>query len=196
MSKKIAVTGGIGSGKSLLLQYVKEKGYPVFSCDEIYRELIRTSEYAQKLSSVFPDACVDGRVDKAKLAAIVFNDEEKRRMLNALAHPLIMERLLKNMQTAQGKTVFAEVPLLFEGNYEELFDECIVVLRKLEERERAIRLRDNCTLEEARLRIQAQFDYDSDIAQKQFEKKNVTVIKNENTQRQFYEKIDEYLRKL
>ena len=56
MSKKIAITGGIGSGKSTVLSFLKENGYPVFSCDEIYKQLLLDREYIEKIEKLFPSA--------------------------------------------------------------------------------------------------------------------------------------------
>ena len=54
-SKKIAITGGIGSGKSLALRYMNEMGYPTFSCDEIYKEVIQSNAYVEQIALYFPD---------------------------------------------------------------------------------------------------------------------------------------------
>ena len=54
MSKQyVALTGGIGSGKSLAAQFLREMDYPVFSCDEVYKEVVQSSEYIQKLKILF-----------------------------------------------------------------------------------------------------------------------------------------------
>ena len=144
--KKIAITGGIGSGKSTVLQYLKEKSYIVFSCDEIYRDLSNTYEFIEKLKKLFPDAIVDGKLDRKKLSNIVFKDKEELLKLNRLTHPLIMEKLLYEMEKASSGVVFAEVPLLFEGNYQTKFDYVIVVVRDLNDRIEAIKLRDKHVL--------------------------------------------------
>ena len=121
MKKKIAITGGIGSGKSTVLHIFGEMGYPIFSCDEIYREIIDTAEYVKKIEMTFPRCVVDGKVDRKLLASTVFGNGEALEKLNAIAHPLIMQRLLEEMKNCTSEKVFAEVPLLFEGNYEALF---------------------------------------------------------------------------
>ena len=72
MKKLIAITGGIGSGKSSAAQFLLEMGYPVFSCDEIYREVILSPDYIQKVTTLFPECIVEGSIDKKILARIVF----------------------------------------------------------------------------------------------------------------------------
>ena len=90
---KIAITGGIGSGKSVVVTLLKESGYAVFSCDEIYKEIILSRKYVQKIEELFPEAVVNGQIDRKKLGEIVFADEEKRKHLNTLSHPIIMQSL-------------------------------------------------------------------------------------------------------
>lgn len=178
-TKKIAITGGIGSGKSTVLQYLKEKGYFVFSCDEIYKDLSDTVEFIKKLKELFPVAIVDGKLDRKKLSNIVFNDKEKLLKLNKLTHPLIMKKLLDEMEKTSSGIVFAEVPLLFEENYQTKFDCVIVVMRELNDRIEAIKSRDGGSEEEILQRIHAQFDYDNKL--KTFENKNIYILENKNS---------------
>ena len=137
MPNKIAITGGIGSGKSAVCRILKERGYPVFSCDEINRTLLSEKSYLDGLCALFPTCVKDGKLQKTALAALVFSDKEALETLNAYAHPRISERLQRDMDAAQ-KTCFAEVPLLFESGMTKQFDGAIVVLRNKEERIRAV----------------------------------------------------------
>lgn len=159
MGKKIAITGGIGSGKSTVARFFREMSYPVFSCDEIYSDVICDGAYVEKIAQTFPDACKNGIIDRKKLAEIIFSDEEKRKILNSISHPLIMERLQRLMAKVNAPLVFAEVPLLFEGNYQNQFDEIIVVLRNPTAQIKAVCARDGISVEEATARMRSQFDY-------------------------------------
>ena len=179
MKKRIAITGGIGSGKSSVLRIFGEMGYPIFSCDEIYREIIDTPAYIQKIKDVFPECIVEGKIDKKLLANAVFNNEEKLALLNGIAHPLIMERLLLRMDECAGETVYAEVPLLFEGNYENLFDKVIVVLRNKEKRIQSVIERDHISLNEVTARISSQFDFEDPKNENRLKNANVIFLKNE-----------------
>ena len=76
MVKKIAITGGIGSGKSLVLECIKELGYPVFSCDMIYKELLQTPKFARKIAELFPSCVKNNEIDRKELGNIVFNNKE------------------------------------------------------------------------------------------------------------------------
>ena len=153
MPNKIAITGGIGSGKSAVCRILKERGYPVFSCDEINRTLLSEKSYLDGLCALFPACVKDGKLNKAALSALVFSDKEALRTLNAYAHPRISERLRRDMDGAR-KTCFAEVPLLFESGMTKQFDCAIVVLRNKEERIRAVVARDGLTAaHEAAIRL-------------------------------------------
>ena len=179
MKKIIAITGGIGSGKSSVAKFLSEMGYPVFSCDEIYQEVILSLDYIEKVTNLFPECIVNGRIDKKILAQIVFTDKSKLTRLNGIAHPLIMEKLFEKMYNCNQELVFAEVPLLFEGNYEDKFDSVIVIMRNKEKRIQSIISRDGITREQALNRINAQFDYDN--SNERFKNCNAILIENNGT---------------
>lgn len=176
--KKIAITGGIGSGKSTVIELIKDQGFPVFSCDEIYKEIIVSKEYIQKIQEHFPTAVKNEKIDKQILSTLIFKDKTKRDMLNQIAHPLIMKRLFWKMDLSNDNLVFAEVPLLFEGNFENLFDAVIVVKRDLKSRINSVATRDNLTAIEVESRINAQFLYDSSEGQIRIKNSNAYVIDN------------------
>ena len=160
---KIAITGGIGSGKSTVAAFVKEMGYTVVSADEAYARIAQDEAYLAEVKKLFP-AAVHGEppaLDRAALSAEVFADKEKLAKLNALAHPAIMREMFAE---AEGKDVaFFEVPLLFEGGYEKLFDKVVVVKRAKEERIESVCRRSRLTRAQAEARISAQIDYGGDF---------------------------------
>jgi len=156
----IAVTGGIGSGKTVVCEELKKLGYPVFSCDQIYRDLTFDFEYLKALAVIFPDVVSENMVlDRKKLSKIVFNNPSALKKLNDLAHPLVMQKLKERINSKQG-IVFSEVPLLFEGGFEVDFDFRIVVLREYSKRVQWICQRDSITEKDAIARIKAQFNYE------------------------------------
>lgn len=178
MGYKIAITGGIGSGKSTVCDIIKAHGYKVFSCDEIYKQLLCDVDYVKRLAGIFPDVVRNNCIDAKKLASIVFDDETALKKLNAIAHPMIMKRLLNDMAREQDKLVFAEVPLLFECGYEHLFDKIIVVERDIEERITSVIKRSHLTREEVSKRMQSQFAYDTNEAKTHYKKLNAIILKN------------------
>lgn len=156
-NRRFAITGGIGSGKSAVLRILRSRGYPVFSCDEIYAELCTEKTFLDALSKRFPGCVKNGELDRPALSHIVFSDTNARSQLNAFTHPRIMEELFIRM--AGFSCSFAEVPLLFEEGYADSFDGVIVVLRNKAARIAAIKSRSSLDEEQILARMDSQFDY-------------------------------------
>lgn len=157
----VAVTGGIGSGKSFLTKILKSRGFSTLSCDDIAKHTLEMRNIKKKLKKLFPTV-VSGRltltVDRKKLAEIVFSDKIALKNLNALTHPVIIKETIKRAKKLPSP-VFVEVPLLFEGGYETLFDDVIVVTRDKEKRIESVIKRTNMTREQVLSRMNNQFDY-------------------------------------
>ena len=194
MQKKIAITGGIGSGKTLAAKYVAEMGYPIFSCDEINRSLWGAPEYIKMIEKAFPNCINGGKIDKKSLKNTVFGDKTALKTLNAIAHPLIMKQLFSVMEKCEGEFVFAEVPLLFEGNYEKDFDEIIVIIRDLDERIKAVKARDGFSEQEIKNRIAVQFDYSN--LENRIQNLTAHVIKNDGDMYSLKNKIQTLIKRL
>ena len=193
MSKvKIAITGGIGSGKSTVSKYIQSLGYPVYSCDEINKEIFQTVAFQERLKQLFPACEKDGKIDKKLLSSCVFSDKVALRALNELAHPFIMAQLDSELETCKENYVFAEVPLLFECGYEDRFDFVIIVFRSLEDRISAVSLRDQSSPELVQQRIAAQWDY-NEAKMMSLPKSKYVVLKNELTISDLNKKIDDAL---
>lgn len=157
---KIAITGGICSGKSTVARIIEEQGYSVISCDEIYRDILIDKKFVNLLDREFGNLKKsDGTLNRDELSEIVFNDSAKLKKLNSLTHPQIMIRAMELM-TGNG-LFFCEVPLLFEGGFERLFDNAIVVLRKKSERIKELMQRSKVDENQAQLRLNSQFNYDN-----------------------------------
>ena len=150
-----------------MLQFLRGLNYPVFSCDELYKQVIQSKEYIQKVADIFPSAVINGEIDRKALSEIVFQNEAQLKKLNALSHPLILDLLMNNMKASEADIVFAEVPLLFEGNFEKLFHNVIYVSRERQKRIEAIIERDGLSINEIENRISRQFDETSEYGQKQ-----------------------------
>ena len=157
----VAVTGGIGSGKSTVSNIIKELGYAVFSADEVYKNLLNDSEFFNGvLSSVGVTYNGDKKASLKEVSSIVFSSKEALNKLNNYTHPKIMQKLFELNKSKNG-VVFNEVPLLFEGGYESLYNEVIIVLRDKQKRIQSIIKRDGLTKEEIENRIKNQFNYEN-----------------------------------
>lgn len=185
-NKLIAVTGGIGSGKSSVLDVLKDDGYAVFSCDEEVNALYLDPAFKKQIFALFPSAKgKDGTADKKEIARLVFSDGEKRRALENLLHAETYARVLSRGRAAKTKDglVFIEVPLLFETKGETLFDGVLVVLREKSARIKSVMERSGLSEEETLARIKNQVDYES------FDKTTHTVLVNDGTLSSLREKV-------
>ena len=163
MAKIIAITGGIGSGKSLAATFLRQAGYKVVSCDKITAEFYKKHRVKKEIGKIFPSA-VKGRiflrVDKKVVAGQAFDDDGKRARLNSYLHPLIIDTAIKRVKTGGGELAFVEVPLLFESETENRFDGVIVIVRDKTARIESVKERSGLTDDEVKKRIDKQFDYD------------------------------------
>ena len=161
MTKLIAITGGIGSGKSLALDIIKNAGFYTLSCDQIVKDLYKTHKVKSVLKGIFPTA-VSGnvrlRVNTKKIADITFFDKDKHAELTNAITPLVLDQVLKKASRTKG-LIFVEVPLLFECGYQDRFAGVIVISRKLDDRINSVKKRSNLTKEQIIARINAQVDY-------------------------------------
>ena len=163
---KIAITGGIGSGKSTVSEIIRNFGYAVYDADEIYNGLLTDENIvgsiydALSLKKVY----VDGKIifDKKLVSKTVFSDKEKLKTLNELSHALVyakIEDIFKKHD--ENKPIFFEIPLLFESGKDGDFDKIIVVKRNVEDRIEAVMKRSNLTFDEITARINSQINYDN-----------------------------------
>ena len=133
----IALTGGIGSGKSLAADYFEELGAVVIDSDQLARDAIeRGSPGFDEVIARFGDSILSGgEIDRSKLAEIVFRDEVARKDLEAIIHPRVREIATRiAARTAQVGVVINQIPLLFETNGQGRFDLVITVSASLENR--------------------------------------------------------------
>ena len=121
----VALTGGIGCGKSLALQCFCRCGAAVFSADAIAAEVRDGESMSQKILDLFGDEVADGasgRIRPGVLAGKVFSDPGARAALEALLHPEIRRRIMEMTAAADAEITVTEVPLLFECGWQGDFD--------------------------------------------------------------------------
>lgn len=119
----IGLTGQVGTGKSTILSIFKEKGAYTISSDEIANKLLTNKKCYSKILLEFGDNIAkDGKIDKKKLAQIIFSDSSKRKFLERLLHPLILKEIIRLVKQSNKKIVVIEVPLLFESGFGKYVD--------------------------------------------------------------------------
>ena len=149
---KVGLTGNIASGKSIVQSYLEKKGIPVIDADWICHRLMDgNEEVIEKVKALFPDSDIfleDGRLGRHKIGLIVFANPEKMEALENILHPLV--------ENAHEEIVVASVPLLFEGNMQNMFDHTILVCADKKLRLQRLMNRNGYSLEHALERINAQ----------------------------------------
>ncbi len=194
MKKLIAITGGIGSGKSLLTDYFASLGYAVLSADEIYSDLLKDECFVKGICDAVGvrAVLVNGRymLDRKAVAEKVFGNPAERKKLDDFTHDAIMSEMFSRANDCSG-VVFCEVPLLFESGYDKYFDCVIVVFRNENERINSVVSRDNKSAELVKEIIKNQYDY-SKLA----ENGHTIFVENNGTPRFLYEKANEIIEKI
>jgi dephospho-CoA kinase len=156
---RIGLTGGIGSGKSTVSRLLAERGAVVVDADRIAREVLeRGTPGLAAVVGEFGEGVLaaGGSLDRAALAAIVFSDEEARRRLDALVHPLVRQRSAELVAAApEDAVVVNDVPLLVETGQAESYDLVVVVETRQEIRVARL-VERGLTEADARARIAAQ----------------------------------------
>jgi len=194
MKKTIAVTGGIGSGKSVVIEELGKMGYAVFSADEIYKEKLNDEKFVRAIYNALGIEIPDGKrlvFDKKIVAAAVFGDKALLKKLNAVTHPTIMDEIMKRADAVKADAVFCEVPLLFECGYVNMFDYTIVVRRNIEARIKSVETRDGLSEKEILKRIKNQFDY-ANLS----EKGNILILNNDGSRDSLILGINEIIKKI
>jgi dephospho-CoA kinase len=127
----VGLTGGVGSGKSTVARLLAEHGAVIIDADAIAREVVEpgTPGFAAVVEAFGSEMVgADDRLDRAKLAGIVFGDDEKRARLNAIVHPLVGQRTVELAAAAPPDAVVVyDIPLLVEGNMATGFELVVVV---------------------------------------------------------------------
>ena len=157
--KRLALTGGIATGKSYVLSRLKDRGVPVIDADDIVHEMLgsRTptaDAIAAEFGSDFLNA--DGSVDRGKMAAKVFSEPSARLRIEAIIHPAVYETIRKWFDTLDGPVAVASIPLLYETNRQDDFDAVVATVCPPEVQLQRLLARAGMSHEEARQRIAAQ----------------------------------------
>ena len=183
----LGLTGGIGSGKSIVALMFAQLGADVIDADQLAREVVEPGQPAlEEIAATFGRDLLspDGRLNRGKLAGIVFADGAARAKLNAITHPRIRERMDAEVETrGSGPGVLIlDIPLLYENARAGSVEKVIVVWVDPQTQLRRLNERDGLTVEAARQRVAAQMPLDAKRARADH------VIDNsgsrENTRRQ------------
>lgn len=159
MTKIIGVTGGIGSGKTTIVNYIHTKGYPVYIADEAGKKVMQQPKVIQQVNALFEGKVLldDGSLDRSKIASLVFNDEQLLSALNQIVHPAVASDFEEfKKQNSQQPLVFKEAAILFEsGSYKDC-DATILITAPLNVRIDRVVKRDGISKEAVLQRMKNQ----------------------------------------
>lgn len=193
LMKIIGLTGGIGSGKSTVSNYLIQKGYPVIDADKIAREIVQpNSDILIKLVNCFGEMILnpDGSLNRKLLANKAFSSKEQKMKLDHIMLHEIVQTILREIElyNKKGKSlIFIDAPLLFEAGLDKKAHESWVVDASDEIRiERVIR-RDGFTRAEILSRMEKQ------MSREEQHKKATYILNNSTTTHALYEQIDKLL---
>ena len=189
--RRVALTGGIATGKSHVRAELERLGAATIDADVLAREAVAVGTPGlARVVARFGRDVVDavGALDRRKLAALVFRDPAARRDLEAIIHPIVRARTDAWFETLDPRNAFAvaDIPLLYETGRENDFDEVIVTACDPEMQVRRVMGRDSITEQEARQRIAAQLPTEEKVRRAHY------VITTDGS----YEETNEQVRKV
>lgn len=156
----VAVTGGIGSGKSVFCKFLTDQKYTVISADNLAKEILHKDPLVKKrmIDTFGHDAYKDGELNRKFLANVVFSDYENLLLLNSIVHPVVIKQTEKliNEEFKKSNLVFVEAALIYEADMEDMFDYVVLIKADNQIKIDRIKERDNVSEEEVIKRQESQ----------------------------------------
>ena len=155
---KIGLTGGIGSGKSVVAALLEVTGIPVYIADTESKRLLNTSPLIrEQLVLLFGKSLyMDGEINKKELASLIFTDPERLKQVNNIIHPIVKADFQQWASRQHTAKCAIESAILFESGFDKLVDITLMVYAPLNVRLNRVATRDNVPEDEIRLRIENQ----------------------------------------
>lgn len=160
MTKRLGVTGGIGSGKTTVCRIFRVLGVPVFVADTVARELMEEDHEIRTAINLIAgkDLYGSGALDRKELARLIFNRPELLRRVNASVHPAVLRRFSDWASASEAPYVIMEAAILFEAGADALVDRVVTISAPVEERIARVMGRNDLTREEVIRRINNQLE--------------------------------------
>lgn len=197
--KFIGITGGVGAGKSAILEYLSGKeGVRVMLADEIAHDLMEPgTDCYKQLEKEFSAEDIflpEGGFDRLKLAKVIFSDNEKRSRLNGIVHPAVKQYVIKEAakerMNPERKILVLEAALLIEEHYDAICDELWYIYTR--EDVRLVRLMESRGYSREKVRQ----IFDSQLKEEEFRKHCKVVIDNNNGLEETYSQLEEAIHHL
>lgn len=184
---KVAITGSIACGKSLITNYLLTKNYEVIDADKIGHHVLELDDIKNKILLEFgSEILIDNIIDRKKLGEIVFKDKSKLDKLNSITHPKIKEIIINKFSESKN-IIFLDMALLYEINFNNIVDKVIVVHVEKETQLTRLMKRNDFSKEEALRRINSQ------MSSKEKSKLADFVIDNNGSKENSYLQMDRIL---
>jgi dephospho-CoA kinase len=193
--RRIALTGGIATGKSFVASRLRDRGVPVVDADVLAREAVAPgSDGLAAVIKRFGAEVVnpEGFLDRARLGAIVFRDKRARADLEAIIHPFVRRRIDDFFDALPDEQPFgvADIPLLYETGRQRQFDKVIVAATSRDTQIARIMSRDGLSRDEAERRVAAQLPIDAKVALADY------VIRTDGTREETDQQVEALLAEL
>jgi len=189
---KLGITGGVGSGKSMVCDYLKDKGLTVVSTDELARKAVMPGFPAyDKIVSYFGKEILspDGTLNRKALRGIITRDKVKKEALERFVHPEVFVEMEKEFEASEKRRdpiIAVEVPLLFEAGMETFFDFVVTVTVKSDVKTKRLMSRDQITREEAEALMGIQMPEEQKLEKSNF------VIDNNGSPEETRIRVDQF----
>jgi dephospho-CoA kinase len=157
----IALTGGIGSGKTTVAKILESQGFPIINADNLVKSIYQKKSSIDFISNEFPDCVYDGQINFKKLREEVFSFPEKKKVIENFIYPQLEEAFLKKLdEFKEQKFILYDVPLLFERGLNKLVDYVVLAYTDREHQIQRVMQRDQISRELAQKIIEAQMSLD------------------------------------
>ena len=173
----VGLTGGIGSGKSTVINHFKELGVNCYQADKEAKKLMDSNQnLINNIQKSFgSNIYINSKLDRKKLASIVFKNKKKLHLLNSIVHPVVNEHFINYCIGLNDKYIVKEVAIIFETRTQDRFDKIILVKAPKEERVNRIVNRDKCNRQDAIDRINNQIEDKDKIDKSDFIIDNINL---------------------
>ena len=158
----VGLTGGIGSGKSTVINHFIELGVNCYQADKEAKKLMDSDQdLIEKIKNSFGENIyINSKLDRKKLSSIVFRNKQKLDLLNSIVHPSVNKHFINYCKSLKDIYIIKEVAIIFETGTQDKFDKIILVKAPKEERINRIIDRDKCNRQDVIDRINNQIEDD------------------------------------
>jgi len=176
---KVAITGGIGTGKTTISNMFSDKGVPVFNSDEIAKEIMNTNSLLKnEIVTAFGDKIYDkNRLNKEYLSDAIFNNETLLKKINAIVHPYVADEFNSWIEEQDSKYIIYESAIIFENQAEDFFDKIICVTASEEDVISRVMKRNNFSVDKIKSIINKQLPNDAKIQKSDYVIENINISK-------------------